>query len=301
MAHFLYVSYVSEDLERSVDALATLGLVEVWRGSHAYFGADAVLCAAQQGGVLAVAGPLPRLSPVLAGSRQRRDSMLHIAVCDLPGDWREGLPVSVGVETYAGPLGPSTMLAFDVGDEGGQVLIEIVSGQAHVGSANARSLRVENTPYVGSSLAELRAIFAAIGLTPIPNLDAVVFPTLQCRTEAIILDGWHFIELNAPTGDGPMHDVLTSLGKPGLFGLNLEPEEFHESETPVDLPVVVNGHSMVSHRIVFVPPRFTGGALIFKVRPVSFPWQFLCGVTGEHESHDSTAALRPDGPELRPR
>jgi hypothetical protein len=288
VARFLYVAYSSDDLDSSVDALRTLGLVEVWRGRHAHFATEAVLCAAQRGGIMVIANSALVGESADATAPRHASAMLHIAVSALP----DGVPYQPveahTVHAYDGPLGPSRMLEF--GADGGRVLVEIVAGNPSVGSGAARSLRIENTPYVAESLEELELIFASMGLGPSIDIGTMEFPTLHCRSRAVLMEDWHFIELNAPTGDGPMREMLTGLGGAALFGLNLEPAAFDDGEVPIDLPVVLHGKDLTSHRIVTISPRRTGGALIFKVQPVSFPWKDLRDASQTPNQQDSGPA-----------
>ena len=114
------------------------------------------------------------------------------------------------------------------------------------------------------------------------------FKVLEGINEIIVLD-WHYLEVNEPTKEqGVMANFLARMGRPGIFGVNYVPrnmDEFVETAKrlsldvntpkPILLMVEVHGTEYKCADIITISPRATGGARIFILKPLEYPWQLV--------------------------
>jgi hypothetical protein len=288
MPRFLYASYVSDDVGAASTALAAIGMPVTWQGTHPYFGVDAALCAARRGGVLVLqAGTADRAHPAVAAYAGARERMFHMALGGLPETWRESPHLATVSEPYEGPAG--TTQAVEVALATGTSLwLEVAGSDAAVGDPASAMARVESTPIVAPSLQILEDPFSSLGLARVQHLSNTHFPSLLCDTHIMLLEDWHFVELNEPTGEGIMGQLLSARGAPGIFGLSIETDDLGEfagtakaagvktnTEEPMTLPVTVDGREMAADHILTIPPHASGGARLFILEPVDYPWAQL--------------------------
>ncbi len=286
MPRFLYASYVSDDVEAATSVLASIGMPVTWRGRHPFFGVEAGLCATRQGGVMVLQADGDG-HPAVAAYVGARERMFHLAIGGLPEGWRDAPQLATVSEPYEGPLG--TMRAVELALAGGTSLwLETAEGDVAVGDPAAAMLRVESTPIVAPSLPVLEDPFSALGLSRVDHLSDTHFPSLLCDTHIMLLEDWHFVELNEPTGPGVMAQLLSARGTPGIFGLSIEPVDLAEfaataraagvktnTSEPMTLPVTVDGREMAADHILTIPPNASGGARLFILEPVDYPWTQL--------------------------
>lgn len=286
MPRFLYASYISDDVDAAAAALGAIGMPLAWRGTHPFFGVDAALCAARQGGLLVLAnGDHPALAPYAEG----RERMFHLAIGGLPDGWRESPAVASVSDEYEGPAGPARAVELALAG-GASLWVEVAGAGARVGDPASRMARIESTPMAAATLPVLEDAFASLGLEVVDSLAGTHFPSLACNSHIMLLEDWHFVELNEPTGDGVMAQLLAARGTPGLFGVSIEAVDLGEfaataraagvktnTEEPMTLPVTVDGRAMDADHILTVPPYASGGARLFVLEPVDYPWAQLTG------------------------
>jgi hypothetical protein len=288
LSRFLYASYVSDDIDEAVSVLETLGMPCTWRGKHPFFGVDSAICAMQKGGLMVMAategdGAHDAVSAYV-GQLER---MFHCAIAGLPDGWEDSDKLATISDPYDGPCGSTRALEFRLPD-GGSLWMEAMPADAEVGDPGSRFLRMESTPMVSPKLADLEDAIASVGLAAVDHLSGTAFPTLAANSHIFLLEDWHFLELNEPTGDGIMGNLLSARGSSGIFGVSIQPVDLDEfarttreagirtnTKEAIVLPVTVDGKPYDADEIITLPPKATGGARIFVLNPMDYPWKLL--------------------------
>ena len=189
-------------------------------------------------------------------------------------------------DDYEGPWGTAVMVQLAV-TEDDPIFIELHSSpEARVSSADSAFVRVESTANCWSSRDELVRAVSTVGITMEPRVDGF-FPTLEGLNRIAVLD-WHYLEFVEPTAPGVISGIVDRLGRPGIFGINVEPADMKvfietaeasglRTNTPLPdvLPVVAEGKEMDCADIITVNPRATGGGRIFVLTPMDYPWGLL--------------------------
>ena len=290
-ALFQYGSVAVDDLGATRRVYEQIGTVVVWEGRHPYFNADCVLCAARRGGILLMAvGAGAHAAVRHYEGRKERNFHFCLAVADLAARRAlcEASEHVTGVsEIYDGPLGPA--FAAELRIAGGTPFWVEFSGDTGrlVGDAGSTVLRVESTAMVAPDRDHFLLPFASMGLEANYAASDCDFPALNGINSAIVLDN-HYLEVVAPTGEGPVGGFLGRIGRPGIFGLNLEPLDMGaflaaakadgvavNTEEPILLKVEVRGVKYDCAHIVTINPRATGGARIFMLSPIDYPWALV--------------------------
>ena len=125
-----------------------------------------------------------------------------------------------------------------------------------------------------------------IGLKGNPKASDGYFDVLAGINAIVLLD-WHYLEVNEPTDkQGAMTKFLQRMGRPGIFGTNFVPRDMAafvtmakqkkidiNTEQPIRLMVEVRGTKYTCADIVTINPRATGGARIFVLKPLQYPWE----------------------------
>jgi len=288
---YRYASVVVDDLTAATDVFERLGTRTTWTGTHPHFQTHAALCATQRGGVLL----LQQAQGAHPAVRQFRDAReryfnLCLGVDDLQAQRSRcaGARHVTGVtDEYLGPAGPSFAVELSTGGQG-TLWVEFVPATApSVGHPQSAFSRVESTAMVAPTREALLEPFRELGLEPDARVSGAYFAVLAAANSVVSL-GWHYLEVNEPTGEGAMAGFLKRLGRPGIFGLNLEPvdmgafvdkaqKESIETNTPapIVLRLALHGIVMDCADFITVSPRATGGARLFILTPREYPWALL--------------------------
>jgi hypothetical protein len=269
-----------------VSVLETIGMPCLWRGEHPFFGVDTAVCAMQMGGLTVMAASdagHPAIAPYI-GTLER---MFHCAIAGVPDGWENSGKLRSVSDPYETPFGSARALELAL-DGDASLWIEAFDGGAQVGDPNSRFKRMESTPMVSPKLADIEDGLLSLGFEPVEHLSSTHFPTLASNSHIFLLEDWHFLELNEPTGDGVMQNLLQARGNSGIFGVSIQPVDLDEfarttSENNIKtntgeaimLPVQVEGKDYDSDEIITLPPKATGGARIFVLNPVDYPWKLL--------------------------
>jgi hypothetical protein len=290
-ATYRYASVVVDDLAAATHVFNQLGTRKTWTGTHPLFQTNAALCATRRGGIL--------LLQLDAGAHRAvqefhdaKERYFHLCLAvDDPAAQRARCVTAGHVtrlsDEYLGPAGPTFAVELAIG-EYGTLWVEFVPATATpVGHSHAMFSRVESTALVAPSREALLAPLRELGLEADARVSGAYFAALAAVNSVVTL-GWHYLEVNEPTGEGAMAGFLRRRGRSGIFGLNLEPVDMaafvqrvtHEAvetstPTPVVLRLELHGIEMDCADIITVSPRATGGARLFVLTPRDYPWAVL--------------------------
>jgi hypothetical protein len=178
------------------------------------------------------------------------------------------------------------MVELDIGG-GNSLWMEFTEGLANLASAPASPFEcVDSTAMVAGKRDDVIKPFESIGLTANRKASDGFFDVLAGINAVVMLD-WHYLEVNEPTDQqGAMVKFLQRIGRPGIFGTNFVPRDMAafvasakekkidtNTEQPIRLMVEVRGTKYTCADIVTINPRATGGARIFVLKPLEYPWK----------------------------
>lgn len=287
---FNYSSVVVDDLASSAETYEKIGVHRVWEGTHPLFKTRGVLLATQKGGTLLLERT-DAAHPAVAAYAGKKERNFHIglvvadaaaqrALCEKS---RFAKQVS---ESYAGPAGASFMVELDIAGKS-SFWVEFTEGlDKLVGAPDSEFECVDSTAMVAARRDDLLEPFRSLGLEPDRSASDGYFDVLAGINAVVLLD-WHYLEVNEPTkDDGVMVNFLGRIGQAGIFGTNYVPrsmDRFVErareykldtnTEEPILLMVEVHGKQYKCANIITINPRATGGARIFILQPLEYPWQ----------------------------
>jgi len=287
---FNYSSVAVDDLAVA-RVYEQIGLKKVWEGVHPVFGANAVMMATGKGGTLLLDLPSASHPAVkrLAGSKERN---LHIALlCEDLAAQRERCRQSRFVKTltddFEGPTGRSLAVELDIGS--GSLWMEFTEGLDRLVSDTGSGFEcVDSVAMVARSRRDIIEPIESVSLPRNTAAGDGYFKVLDAINDIVVMD-WHYLEVNEPTRDkGVMANFLDRMGGPGVFGVNYVPKNMKEfvetakrfsidmnTQEPIQLMVEVRGKEYGCAEIITVNPRATGGARVFVLRPLQYPWQLV--------------------------
>jgi hypothetical protein len=288
---FNYSSVVVDNLVATARLYEQIGLVRVWEGRHPQFQTPAVLMATGKGGTLLLEGGSTKHAALaaLAGSKER-NFHISLLVKDLSAQrarCQQSSFVRHLTDDYEGPSGRSLAAELDIGT--GRLWMEFTEGLDHlVGDARARFDCVDSTAMVARKRTDIVAPLESVSLPHSQTASDGFFKVLEGINEIIVMD-WHYLEVNEPTKDnGVMANFLARMGRPGIFGVNYVPRDIAEfvetakrfsidinTPQPIRLMVEVHGKQYGCAEIVTINPRATGGARIFVLKPLEYPWKLV--------------------------
>lgn len=289
---FNYSSVVVDDITRSADVYRKIGAHDVWEGEHPFFRTRGVICATQKGGALLLEQK-SEAHPAIAAFEGEKERNFHIglvvddiesqrALCEKSPHVRE---VS---DTYGGPTGKSFVARLSAGNDH-NFWIEFTGGLENLAGDSRSSFEcVDSTAMVAESRDDLLKPFESIGLLSDKAASDGYFDVLEGINVVVLMD-WHYLEINEPTkADGVMTNFLRRLGRPGIFGTNFVPKDMSKfvevarenqidtnTEKPILLNVRVRGTEYRCAKIITINPRATGGARIFILEPLEYPWRLV--------------------------
>jgi hypothetical protein len=288
---YRYASVVVDDLAAASDVFERLGTRTTWKGTHPHFRTHAALSATRRGGILLLE-LAEDAHPAVQKFRNAKERYFNLclAVADLQAQRSRcagARHVTSVTDEYLGPAGPSFAVEMSTGGQD-TLWVEFVPAAAPpVGHPQSAFSRVESTAMVAPTREALLGPFRELGLDPDAKVSGAYFEVLAAANSVLTL-GWHYLEVNEPTGEGAMAGFLKRLGRPGIFGLNLEPVDMgafvntaHQESietntpTPIVLRLELHGTQMDCADIITVPPRATGGARLFILTPREYPWALL--------------------------
>lgn len=284
-------SSVAVDSLSSADTYEEIGLTKVWEGRHPVFGAKAMLMATGRGGTLLLEAPSASHDAVkgLTGSNERN---LHLALLteDLAGQrqrCKQSRFVKSHTDDYDGPTGRSFAVELDI--SAGTLWMEFTEGLDRLTSdPNSRFECVDSTAMVAHKRSDIIEPIESISLPHSAVASDGYFRALEGVNEIIVMD-WHYLEVNEPTQkSGVMANFLSRMGRAGIFGVNYVPKRMDEfvatakrlsidtnTQEPILLMVEVHGKEYQCAEIITVNPRATGGARIFILKPLEYPWKLV--------------------------
>jgi len=292
MSKYLFnYSSVAVDNLASANIYEQIGLKKVWEGKHPVFGAKAVLMATDKGGTLLmdVASASHPAVTALAGAKERN---LHIALLteDLAAQrarCQQSRFVKSQTDDFDGPTGRSFAVELDIG--AGSLWMEFTEGLDKMASdAGSRFECVDSTAMVARKRSDIIAPIESITLPHSTVAGDGYFKVLEGINDIIVMD-WHYLEVNEPTQEkGVMSNFLARMGRPGIFGVNYVPKSMKEfvetakrlsidvnTQEPIQLMVEVHGKEYGCAEIITINPRATGGARIFVLKPLEYPWKLV--------------------------
>jgi hypothetical protein len=287
---FNYSSVVVDDLA-STKVFEQIGLGKVWEGRHPIFGKKAVLMATDKGGTLFLDAASSEHKDVkaLAGSKERN---FHIALLtqDLAAQrarCKQSRFARTLTEDYEGPAGRSFAVELDIG--AGSLWMEFTQGLDRlVSQPNSRFECVDSIAMVARKRNDIIEPIESVSLPRSATAGDGYFKVLEGINDVVIMD-WHYLEVNEPTQEkGVLANFLARKGRPGIFGINYVPKDMKEfvetakrlsidvnTQEPIQLMVEVHGKEYGCAQIITINPRATGGARIFILKPLDYPWKLV--------------------------
>lgn len=287
---FNYSSVVVDDLA-STKVFEQIGLGKVWEGRHPIFGSRGVLMATDKGGTLFLEASSAEHQAVkaLASSKERN---FHIALLaeELAAQrarCKQSRFARTITDDYDGPSGRSFAVELDIG--AGSFWMEFTHGLDRlVGYPNSRFECVDSIAMVARKRSDIIAPIESVSLPHSMVAGDGYFKVLEGINDIIVMD-WHYLEVNEPTQEkGVMANFLARMGKPGIFGINYVPKDMREfvetarrhsidvnTQEPIQLMVEVRGKEYGCAQIITINPRATGGARIFVLKPLEYPWKLV--------------------------
>jgi hypothetical protein len=285
---FNYSSVVVDDLA-SAGVYEKIGLVRVWEGEHPVFGTRGVMLATGKGGTLLLEGGATKHAALSAftGSKER-NFHINLLVQGLAAQrvrCKQSAFVRYLSDDYDGPGGRSFAVELDIG--AGSLWMEFTEGKL-VADARSRFECVDSTAMVARKRTDIVAPIESVSLPHSKVASDGYFKVLEGINEIIVLD-WHYLEVNEPTLEkGVMANFLARMGRPGIFGMNYVPRDMAEfvaaakqtsldinTPEPIRLAVEVRGKEYKCADIITINPRATGGARIFILKPLEYPWELV--------------------------
>lgn len=287
---FNYSSVVVDDLS-AARVYEEIGLVRVWEGQHPLFRTRGKLLVTGKGGTLLLerSGLSHEAVEALASSKER-NFHINLLVNDLLAQRTrcQNSPFAKQIsDDYDGPSGRSFAAELDIG--AGRLWVEFTEGLGRLcGNLNSRFECVDSTAMVASKRSDIVLPLESVSLPHNRVASDGYFKVLEGINEIILMD-WHYLEINEPTNEsGPMATFLSRMGHPGIFGVNYVPRNMAEfvetakrlslsvnTPQPILLKVEVHGKEYRCAEIVTINPRATGGARIFVLTPLEYPWKLI--------------------------
>ncbi|MGE0736678.1 MAG: VOC family protein [Alphaproteobacteria bacterium] len=287
---FNYSSVVVDNLAASGQCYEAIGLKRVWEGVHPIFDVRGAAFATQKGGALL----LERSGdghPALRSFEGAKERNFHIAllVDDLAAQLelcRRSNYSRFVSDIYRGIGGASFAVELNIGEKA-SLWLEFTEGLGNLLSAKETPFEcVDSTAMAAAKRSDIMLPFESIGLRANASASDGFFDVLSAINAVVMLD-WHYLEVNEPTDEkGVMAGFLKRIGRPGIFGTNLVPVDMAafverakrnkvdtNTEEPIRLMVEVRGKQMTCADIITINPRATGGARIFILKPLEYPWQ----------------------------
>jgi hypothetical protein len=285
-------SIVVDDLA-SASAFGKIGLTKVWEGVHPFFRTKAAAYATRKGGIM-VFQVSPDAHPAISRYAGRKERYFHIELLVPDLEVQKAVAERSShhgeiSDIYQGPFGRSFAVQLKVAG-GSDIWLEFTEGHKNlIGSVESAFICVDSTAMVAPDRDVLLAPLKSLGLVTDPRADNGDFGVLAAINAVMMLQDWHYLEVNEPTqDDGVMNGLLQRIGHPGIFGTNLVPVDMDafvrrakeqgvgtNTEDPILLNVSVGDTTYKCADIVTINPRSTGGARVFVLTPLEYPWQLV--------------------------